>query len=145
MELKELIGKNTKELEKAFGFTHYLELKDRLILGREQDHKAVFEAFFKFAKGKITVIKTDDGIIKEFFDMDLEDIKRNSLLLENDEGLFYDDDFCISYAFLGENFFAYFFTDMFMFSAKEDDMNGMVKILDEYGLKYFEPEKISDY
>lgn len=145
MELKEFIGKNTKELEKAFGFTHYLELKDELILGNEQDHKSVFESFFKFAKGKIIVIKTDDGVIKEFFDMDLEDIKKNSLLLEEDKGLFYDDDFCISYAFLGENFFAYFFSDMFMFSAKEDDMKEMVKILDEYGLKYFEPKRISRY
>lgn len=145
MELKELIGKNSKELEKSFGFTHYLELKDGLILGKEQDHKTVVEAFFKFVKGKIIVVKTDNGTIKEFFDMDLDDIKKNSLLLEKDEGVFYDDDFCISYAFLGENFFAYLFSNMFMFSAKEDDMKELVKLLDEYGLRYFEPKRISRY
>lgn len=145
MELKELIGKNSKELEKAFRFTHYLELKDGLILGKEQDPKTVVEAFFKFVKGKIIVVKTDDGTIKEFFDMDLDDIKKNSLLLEKDEGVFYDDDFCISYAFLGKNFFAYLFSNMFMFSAKEDDMKEMVKLLDEYGLRYFEPKRISRY
>ncbi|MBU4500955.1 MAG: hypothetical protein KKA79_00060 [Nanoarchaeota archaeon] len=141
MELNKFIGENTKQVEKAFGFTHYFETKD--FLGEEQDHRTIVEAFFKFVKGDMIVVKTYDGIIKEFFKMGLDEIKKNLLLLADDKGLFYDNDLCISYGFLGDNFFAYLLPNILMFSAKEDNMECIVKILNGYGLKYFEPRKIS--
>lgn len=142
MDLNEFIGKENDDLEKAFGFTHYLELKDDILKREFQDHKATVEAFFRFVDGDLSVIKTDNGVIKESFNMGLDKIKENLLLLEKDEGLFYDDDVCISYAFLGKNFFAYLLKNMLMFSAKEEDAAKMAKILDEHDLKYFEPYEI---
>ena|SRR3989344_92990 len=145
MDLNKFIGKNEKELEREYGFTHYLETKDSLILDIEQSHESIVNAFFEFIKDDgIKVIKTENGDVKEFFDMDMEDIKNNLLFLEEDKRRFYNDDCEISYGFLGKNFFAYIFSGIMMFSANQENVNKMARILDKYSLKYFEPYNIEN-
>ncbi|MBW2975556.1 hypothetical protein KY366_07585 [Candidatus Woesearchaeota archaeon] len=131
-------------LEKALGFNHYVEMKDRLFV-KNQSHDSTVKAFFDFVNNqKLKVVKTYDGKIEEFFDMDLEKIKKNLLLLEQRKGDFYDDDLCVSYSFLGNNFFAYVHPGMIFFSAEESNVRKMAEILNKYGLKYHEPYELGE-
>jgi len=139
-ELLSLIGKKNRELEKAFGFTHYIELKDFPILGREQDHNAITQALLNFiSDDNLIVVKTDNGIIKEFSEISKEEAKKNLLLLEEDKGLFFDEDLEISFALMESNFFSYVFSGMLMFSANKENVEKMASILNKYNLEYFEP------
>ncbi|MCD6229937.1 MAG: hypothetical protein J7K00_03980 [Candidatus Diapherotrites archaeon] len=97
------------------------------------------EAFFKFAGDqKLRVVKTDDGVIEEIFELPEDDIKENMLLLGEGKGLFFDDDICISYGVLSNGFFAY--VDLvLMFSGTEKDVECMVEMLDGYSIEHFEP------
>ncbi len=138
--------KKEENIEIAFGFDHYLELKDRLVLGKNQNHKNVVNAFIEFAgTGKLIVIKEDDGTVKELFEMSVEEIKENLLLLEKHKGIFYDDILEISYSFLSKNSLGCVHSNMLFFSANEENTLKMAKILDKYGLIYFEPEKINEF
>ncbi|MDP3640228.1 MAG: SEC-C metal-binding domain-containing protein [Nanoarchaeota archaeon] len=138
-----LIGKKNRELEKAFGFTHYIELKDFPILGREQDHNAIRQALLDFiSDDNLIVVKTDNGIIKDFSEMSKEEAKKNLLLLKEDKGLFFDEDLEISYALMGSNFFSYVFSGMIMFSANKESAEKMASILDKHNLEYFEPHNV---
>ena len=140
MKLKEFVGRDHNELENAYGFTHYLELLDRLTLGKDQDHTKSVDALLEFVgKQGIQVVKTDNVLIEEVIDISRDDVRKQLLLLENDEGAFYDEDLEISYALLGENFFAYIFPNMLMFSANEKNTKRMAKILDDYSLEYTGP------
>lgn len=142
-ELLSLIGKKNRELEKAFGFTHYLELKDSIILGSEPDHDAIRQALFDFISDDIlTIVKTNDGTIKEFSEMSKEVAMNNVLLLEDEKGFFFDEELEISYALMGSNFFCYVFPGMIMFSANKENAEKMASILDKYDLKYFKPENL---
>ena len=139
-----MIKQEDRILEKALGFNHYVEMKDRLF-GKDQSHDSTVKAFFEFVNNqKLKVVKTYDGEIEEFFDMDLEKIKKNLLLLEQRKGDFYDDDLCVSYSFLGNNFFACVHPSMIFFSAEETNVRKMAEILDKYNLKYHEPYELGE-
>lgn len=142
-EIFSLIGKKNRELEKAFGFTHYIELKDFAILRREQDHNAIKQALLDFiSDDNLVVVKTDNGVIKEFNEMSKEEAEKNLLLLEDDKGLFFDEELDISFALMGSNFFSYVFSGMLMFSANRENAEKMASILDKHNLEYFEPHDI---
>ena len=49
MDLASFIGKKNEELEKEFGFTHYIELKDSLQLGHECEDFENISAVVKLA------------------------------------------------------------------------------------------------
>ena len=145
MELKHFIGKMNDDIEKELGFTHYIELKDFIRLGKEQDHKKMVAAFFEMVGSQeLTIIKTDNGKIVDLFPMPLEDIKSNFLLLENKQGAFWEEETEMCFALLGDKFFSYVFPNSIMFSSGKEDSQRMAGILDKYELKYFGPEDIKE-
>lgn len=142
MDLSIFIGKNDEELEKAFGFTHYLETMDDFRAKKRTNPENLLEALFKFiGNQKLKAVKIDDGTVLEIFDISLDEAKKNLLLLQKDKGPLYDADICLNYSILGENFYA-FSHGVLMFSVNEENAQKMAKILDEYGIEYFEPEAI---
>lgn len=73
MKLKEFVGRDHNELENVYGFTHYLELLDRLTLGKDQDHTKSVDALLEFVgKQGIQVVKTDNVLIEEVIDISRE-------------------------------------------------------------------------
>lgn len=146
IDLNSFIGKNHTELEKALGFTHYLETQDRFLTKEKVNTEILVEALFRFVGNQnqmLKAVKTNDGTILEIFDITLEDAKKNTLLFVKDKGRFYDENLCISYSILGKNFYA-FAHGVLMFSASETNAQKMAKILDEYSIEYFEPHAIED-
>jgi len=136
--------KEERVLEKALGFNHYIEMKENLFR-RNQSHEDTIKAFFEFVGDQnLKIVKSYNGEIKGFSDMDLEKIKENLFLLKQGKGDFYDDDFCVNYSFLGNNFFACVHPSMIFFSAEENDARKMAEILDKYGLKYHKPYELGD-
>jgi len=80
-DLQSFVGKDNDDLEKEIGFTHYIELKDFLILKREQEHSKVISTLLKFAENQeLKIVKTDDGKIVEIFDLPFDEIKSNLTL-----------------------------------------------------------------
>lgn len=145
-DLNSFIGKENDDLEKELGFTHYIELKDRLSSGRDQDHDAVIKSLIEFAFGQqLKIVKTDDGVIAEIFDMQLKDIISNLELLKNKRGVFWEEETEMCFALLGDNFFSYVFPNMIMFSADEENTNRMSDLLQKHNLDHFGPETIGKY
>lgn len=142
MDLSSFIGKKHDELEEELSFTHYIELKDSLLLGYEQEHSKVIDSLLNFiGETNIKAVKTDDGIIVDIFDMSREDIELNLKLLENKKGAFWEEESEMCFALLGDNFFSYVFPGTIMFSANESNAAKMADLLDEHKLEYFGPEK----
>jgi len=146
MDLQSFIGKENDDIEKELGFTHYIELKDFLILKREQEHNKVMSTLLVFAENQeLKIVKTDDGKIVEIFDLPFDEIKSNLTLLEHKKGIFWEEETEMCFALLGENFFSYVFPNTIMFSANEENVIKMAQLLDEHNLEYFGPEKISRF
>lgn len=142
INLSSFIGKNDKELEKALGFTHYIETKDKFLAKKKVDPEKLVDVLFKFiGSQKLKAVKTDNSKILEIFDISLEEVKENLLLLGKKNGMFYDEDLSISYSILGENFYAYLYF-VLMFSAGEENVQKMAKILGEYTIEYHEPHAL---
>ena len=141
--LTSFIGKKIDKLEKESGFTHYIELKDRLLLKREQEHSKVVDALLNFTNNKnLKIVKTDDGIVVDISDMEYSKIEENLKLLENKKGMFWDEETEMCFALFGENFFSYIFPNNMMFSANAENAAKMASLLDARKLEYFGPEEI---
>ena len=146
MDLKSFIGKENDDIEKELGFTHYIEVKDRMILGHEQEHSKVIDALLNFNSGNnLNVVKTDDGVVVDISSMPYSEIESNLRLLEHKKGLFWEEETEMCFALLGENFFSYVFPNMIMFSANEENTNKMAQLLKGQNLEYFEPKKIGRF
>lgn len=144
MDLASFIGKKNEELEKEFGFTHYIELKDSLQLGYEPEHSKAMDSLLNFiGETNVKIVKTDDGVVVDIFDMSRENVELNLKLLENKEGAFWEEDTEMCFALLGDNFFSYVFPGTIMFSANESNAAKMANLLDEHKLEYFGPENIA--
>ena len=145
MDVKKFFGKHYEEFENAYGFTHYIELKDRLMLGFDQDHRRVVDAFLCFVhKEKLTVIKTENDVMRDIVDVSSIDLREQLLALGEDEGMFYDEDLEISYAFVTKKCFAYILPTMLMVSANEKNIQRLAKFLDRFSLQYIGPEALPD-
>src|SRR3989338_7953527 len=130
IEFQSLIGKDNDDLENELGFTHYIELKDFLILKREQEHSKVMSTLLKFAENQeLKIVKTDDGKIVEIFDLPFDEIKSNLILLEHKKGIFWEEETEMCFALLGNNLFSYVFPNSIMFSANEENANNMADLL----------------
>ena len=146
IDLKSFIGKENDYLEKELGFTHYIELKDRLSSGKDQDHEDMIKSLLEFISGQeLKVVKTDDGVIVEIFDMHLKEVVSNLELLKNKKGVFWEEETEMCFALLGDNFFSYVFPNMIMFSANEENTSRMADLLQKYDLDFFGPELIGRY
>lgn len=144
LNLSSFIGKEEDELEKALGFTHYIETKDEFLVGKKVKHGNLIDALFRFVGNqKLKAVKTDDGKIVEIFGISLDEAKKNLVLFAKNEGPFYDEDVGINYSILGENFYAFSY-GVLMFSASEENVQKMAKILEEYSIEYHEPDAIED-
>lgn len=138
-----LIGKKSDEIEQEFGFTHYIELKDWMLLGHEQEHSKVVDALLIFINGRdLNVVKTDDGVVSDIFAMNYQEIEDNLGLLRNKKGVFWDEETDLCFALLGDDFFSYVFPSTIMFSANEENTKKMASLLDERKLEYFGPEEV---
>lgn len=144
MDLSSFIGKKHDELEEELGFTHYLELKDRLILGYEPEHSKVVDCLLNFiGETNVKIVKTGNGVVVDIFDMSRQDVELNLKLLENKKGAFWEEETEMCFALLGDNFFSYVFPGTIMFSANETNAAKMANLLDERKLEYFGPENIT--
>jgi hypothetical protein len=140
MEFRSFIEKHYCALENAFDFTYYLELYDRFKLGRDQDHKTMIDAFLRFVgKKDVTVLKMDNDVISDIVDVSRDELMSNLYLLGDETGLFFDEDWDVSYAFAGEGFFAYILPHMLMFSSEKENCEMMADVLDEFSLKHTTP------
>ncbi len=143
-DVTSFIGKKTEEIEKEFGFTHCIELKDGLLLKHEQEHSKVVDALLNFINNKnLKIVKTDEGTVVNVSDMAYSEIEDNLKLLENKKGVFWDEETEMCFALLGDNFFSYVFPGTIMFSANENNAAKMAGLLDEHKLEYFGPENIA--
>ena len=141
MDFNSFIGKRHSMIENKCGFNYYIELLDRLQLGKDQDHKRIVDAFLRFVGDRsITVLKMCNDVVDEVIDVSQEDIRKNLYLLGDEKGLFYDEDWDVSFAFVGDTFFAYILPNMLMFSSDKKNIEVMSKILDDFSLKYVGPE-----
>src|SRR3989338_9928186 len=146
MELQSFIGKDNDDLEKELGFTHYIELKDFLILKHEQEHVEVMSTLLKFAENQeLKIVKTDNGKIVEIFNLHFDEIKSNLTLLEHKKGIFWEEETKMCFALLGQNFFSYVFPNSIMFSANEENAIKMAQLLDEHNLEHFGPSEIARF
>ncbi len=50
--MKDLIGQNSKEIEKRFGFDYYLETKDDFLTDEPIDSKKLIQSFIDFNDGR---------------------------------------------------------------------------------------------
>ena len=146
MDLKSFIGKENDDIERELGFTHYIEVKDRLLLGHEQEHSKVVSALLNFNSGNdLNVVKTDDGVVIDIISMPYSEIESNLKLLEHKGGAFWEEETEMCFALLNKNFFSYVFPNMIMFSANEENSNKMAQLLKGQNLEYFEPKKIGRF
>ncbi len=146
MDLKSFIGKENEDIESDFRFTHYIVLKDSLILKHEQEHSKVMNALLQFTGNQeLKIVKTDDGKIIEIFDLPFDEVKSNLTLLEHKKGIFWEEETEMCFALLGDDFFSYVFPNSLMFSANEENAKRMAKMLAEYNLEYFGPEEITEF
>ena len=146
MNRTEYLGKPIEDVERDRGFTWYIEIKDRPLLIKNQDHSKIVDALLSFIDGKeLKILKTDDGRVVEVIDLAYPDIEANLRLLENKKGLFWEEDTEMCFALLGEDFLSYVFPNMIMFSANEANANKMAQLLKERGLEYFGPEPIDNF
>ena len=146
MDLTSFIGKENDDLEREFGFTHYIELKDGILLGHEQEHSKVVDALLSFINRKnLNIVKTDDGTVVDIFAMNYQEIEENLKLLENKKGVFWDEETELCFALLGDDFFSYVFPNSIMFSANEENAKKMARLLEKSGLEYFGPEDIQHF
>ena len=145
-DLASFISKKSDDIEREFGFTHYIELKDWILLGREQEHSKVVDALLNFINNRnLNVVKTDDGAVVDIFTMNYQEVEENLKLLENKKGAFWDEETDQSFALLGDDFFSYVFPNSMMFSANEENAAKMASLLNERKLEYFGPEKIHGF
>jgi hypothetical protein len=136
-DVKKYIGRNSDELKNAFGFTHYIETNSEHSTGKNQDHARIVDAFFKLVGTQnIITVKTGNGMIQEILPITKGEIRKQLLLLEHDKGTFYDEDLTISYAFVGERFFAYVLPNTLLFSADQNETIYVERILEKYGLSH---------
>lgn len=147
--INEFIGKKSDEIEKILGFDYYIETKDKFLLGKEIDSKKLINSFIEFNKNtNLKVIKLIDGIIEEIIEMNFNEIKKNLILLSNQEGIFYDEDldneFENSYIFLCNDYFAEIMDEIIFFSGKKEFVINFKDVLKENDIEYHEPVKISE-
>ena len=140
MGLKRFIGKHYSALENAYGFDYYLELYDQFKLGKNQDHKTMIDAFLNFVGDKdIVVLKMDNDVISDIIDVSRDDLVNNLYLLGDETGLFFDEDWDVSYGFTGDGFFAYILSHMLIFSSEKENCEMMADVLDDLSLKHTTP------
>lgn len=137
MDIKDVIGKHYHVFEEKHGLNQYVELLDRTQLGKDQDHKTIIDAFLTFVGDtQVTVLKMIDDHIDQIVDLSIEDIKTNLYLLGDQKGLFFPEDWEVSYSLASEDFFVYFMPNTFLFSAKKKTCQVMKDVLDTFKLKY---------
>lgn len=144
-KLKNLIGKQDEDLEEEFEFGFYLETKDKFLAGKNVDPKKLTLVFFDFiGEQDILVVKQYDGEIEEYFRMEKEKIIENILLFDQNKGEFYDEDYCVCYSLLGEDFWATLMGDVLMYSSNEENVFKLTEILDKNNIEYHDIHNLTD-
>ena len=145
--MMDLVGKSGEDIEEMYGFDFYLETKDDLLSIKRVDFRGLVDSFLDFNKERdLKVIKLYDGVIQDVVEMNLSEIKKNLLLLVEDNGAFYDDsddELATCYGFLCDDYFAEIMPSIIFFSGKEECVNSFACVLREKNLEFHEPEKIS--
>lgn len=141
MDLLRFKGKHFHLIENGLDLNYYIELLDKIKLGKNQNHNTIIDAFLEFVGDSvITVVKMYNDIVDDVVDLSKKEVINNLYLLGEEKGLFFDDDWNVSYGFVCEEFFAYILPNMLMFSANKEKCKIMASILDNYSLHYFGPD-----
>ena len=145
-DLKDFINKDTRELCEYFGFDYYLEVKNNFIFRSRQNHEDIINALYEFIGNRpVKVIKAYNDQIKKYFDMDLEETKKNAMLFGKNKGKFYFEDPSICFCLLGDNFFTYILCEMLFFYGKKEGVDKMAYLFDKYSVDYHKPYKLDKY
>lgn len=132
----------SEQIEQRMGFTHYVEIKQFDNYQRIQIyHKDLVNAFLKMHDGRpLHVLAFVDGYFTKEYDMGIEQIRENLLMLQNNKGLFQypeNDDLGYSVGLLTNTYMAEFMQGFLMFSGKEEECNKFAVILDKYEIRRF--------
>lgn len=147
-ELKDFIGKDTRELCDYLGFNYYIEVKDffHLLKRTPNKHEDIVNALFEFINNSSAkVIKCYNEKIQKYIDMDLKKIKENALLFGEDKGDFYYNDPYICFCILGKDFFAYILNTMIFFYGTKESVEKMAQNYNKYSVIYHEPYELEKY
>lgn len=135
-----MIGKSTKEIERENGFDWYVEFKPRHYFGFDLgEHKELMDVFIRFLpKGEIKILKLNDGVVEEVFELDYDKVLENIKLLEDEKGKFYDEELEISYSILTDDFFAIIQRNMIFWSSGKGLAEKWADALGEADLQVYE-------
>jgi hypothetical protein len=129
------VGLTQEEFEKELNFKEYLEAKEG------KDSKLYIDAFFSFLEKmgwlEIRTYSLYDGEINDALEMPLGDIRKNLYLLCQSQGVFFDDDICVSYAFTdAKTFFIIPLAGIIFFSGTSEASKVMQEALNESGITF---------
>jgi hypothetical protein len=136
--MNELIGKNTDEIEKENEFYWYVEFKSKEMFGFDrEEHDKLMGAFIEFIpKEDVKILKLNDGIAEDIFELDYEEVIKNIESLKDKEGKLYDEEDEISYSVLTSDFFAIVQRGMIFWSSKRDLAEKWCKALTNADLNF---------
>ena len=89
-----MIGKEIEKLEKENKFCWYVEFKPKKMFGFDlEEHNKLMNAFIGFLpKDNIKILRLNDEIVEDVFELNYDEILENIKLLSEEKGKFYDED-----------------------------------------------------
>ncbi|MBU2052985.1 MAG: hypothetical protein KJ721_01935 [Nanoarchaeota archaeon] len=141
-----MIGKSTDEIERENGFDWYVEFKPRHYFGFDLgEHKELMDVFIGFLpKGRIKILKLDEGNVEEVFELEYDEVLENIELLGEGKGKLYDEECEISYSILTEQFFVIIQRNMIFWSSGKELAEKWADALGEAELQVYELDFIGE-
>ena len=144
--MNNMIGKNTEEIERENKFYWYVEFKPKEIFGFDlEEHNKLMKTFIEFLpKENIKILKLNNGVVEDVFEMNYEEVLRNIELLKDKQGKLHDEDDEISYSILTNNFFAIVQQCMIFWSSGKVLAEKWCISLSKTGLNFHEMSFVGD-
>ena len=141
-----MIGKEIEKLEKENKFCWYVEFKPKKMFGFDlEEHNKLMNAFIGFLpKDNIKILRLNDEIVEDVFELNYDEILENIKLLSEEKGKFYDEDDEISYSILTGDFLVIIQKDMIFWSSGKELAKKWQDTLAKEGLSFFEMSFVGD-
>ena len=141
-----MIGKEIEKLEKENKFCWYVEFKPKKMFGFDlEEHNKLMNAFIGFLpKDNIKILRLNDEIVEDVFELNYDEILENIKLLSEEKGKFYDEDDEISYSILTGDFLVIIQKDMIFWSSGKELAKKWQETLAKEGLSFFEMSFVGD-
>ena len=141
-----MIGKEIEKLEKENKFCWYVEFKPKKMFGFDlEEHNKLMNAFIGFLpKDNIKILRLNDEIVEDVFELNYDEILENIKLLSEEKGKFYDEDDEISYSILTGDFLVIIQKDMIFWSSGKELSKKWQDTLAKEGLSFFEMSFVGD-